>query len=68
MSFIPYGRQLIDEDDIQAVVDVLREPLITQGPQIEMFEQSLCQYTGARFAIALSSGTAALHLACRALE
>ncbi|MCP5206952.1 MAG: UDP-4-amino-4,6-dideoxy-N-acetyl-beta-L-altrosamine transaminase [Hahellaceae bacterium] len=67
MSFIPYGRQLIDEDDIQAVVDVLREPLITQGPQIEMFEQSLCQYTGARFAIALSSGTAALHLACRAL-
>ncbi|MCE5325941.1 MAG: UDP-4-amino-4,6-dideoxy-N-acetyl-beta-L-altrosamine transaminase [Planctomycetaceae bacterium] len=63
---IPYGRQLIDEDDIQAVVDVLRSEWITQGPGIEDFEAALCAATGAKYAVSVSSGTAALHVACLA--
>ena len=58
---IPYGRQRIDEDDIQAVVDVLRSDWLTQGPTIEQFEKSVAEYVGAENAIAFSSGTAALH-------
>lgn len=60
---IPYGKQLIDDDDIQAVVDVLRSSHLTQGPAVENFEKSVCEYTGAKFAVAVSNGTAALHLA-----
>jgi len=63
---IPYGRQSIDDDDIAAVVAVLRSDLITQGPTIEAFEDALCRLTGARFAVAMSSGTAALHGAAHA--
>jgi UDP-4-amino-4,6-dideoxy-N-acetyl-beta-L-altrosamine transaminase len=63
---IPYGRQLIDEADIEAVISVLRSDLITQGPSVTAFEEGLCVGTGARFAVAVSSGTAALHLACLA--
>lgn len=58
---IPYGRQCVDDDDIAAVVQVLRDDWLTQGPTIERFEASVCEYTGARFAVAFSSGTAALH-------
>ncbi len=58
---IPYGRQNISEDDIVAVVDVLRGDWITQGPTIERFEGSVADYIGAKYAIAFSSGTAALH-------
>ena len=58
---IPYGRQQIDEDDIQAVVDVLRGDWLTQGPAIEWFEKSVAEYVGAEHAITFSSGTAALH-------
>lgn len=58
---IPYGRQSIDEDDIEAVVAVLRGDMITQGPAIEEFEASLCASTGAAHAVAFSNGTAALH-------
>jgi perosamine synthetase len=61
---IPYGRQTIDKEDIDAVVEVLRSDWLTQGPKIEEFEQALCRYTGAKYAIVVSSGTAALHLAC----
>lgn len=61
---LPYGRQLVDEEDIAAVVEVLRGDWVTQGPMIEVFERAICAATGARYAIAVSSGTAALHIAC----
>ncbi|HWI06569.1 MAG TPA: UDP-4-amino-4,6-dideoxy-N-acetyl-beta-L-altrosamine transaminase [Solirubrobacteraceae bacterium] len=61
---LPYGRQLVDEEDIAAVVDVLRGDWLTQGPMIEEFESAICAATGATYAIAVSSGTAALHIAC----
>jgi len=64
---ISYGRQSLSEADIAEVVRVLRSDIITQGPVLERFEQALAAYCGARFAIAVSSGTAALHLACLAL-
>lgn len=63
---IPYGRQSLDDDDIAAVLSVLRSDWLTQGPAIEEFEQSLCDRTGARFAVAMSSGTTALHAAAHA--
>ena len=63
---IPYGRQTIDDDDIEAVVAVLRGEWLTQGPAIERFEQTVLDATGARHAIAFSNGTAALHAACAA--
>ncbi len=64
---IPYGRQSISEQDIQAVVDVLRSEWITQGPKVPAFEDMLSAYCGARHGVAVNSGTSALHLACRAL-
>lgn len=63
---IPYGRHHLDEEDIQAVVEVLRSGLLTQGLAVEAFEQAVAQYTGARYAVAVASGTAALHLAALA--
>ena len=65
-SFIPYGRQDINQKDIDAVVEVLRSDWITQGPAIEKFEQSIANYCGAKYAVAVSSATAALHIACLA--
>lgn len=61
-----YGRQCIEEDDIQAVVRVLKSDLITCGPQVEEFERELCEVTGAKYAVVVSNGTAALHLAAMA--
>ena len=63
-SFIPYGRQCIDEEDIQAVVEVLRSDFITTGPKNEELEKSITEFTGAKYAVTVSSGTAALHAAC----
>jgi UDP-4-amino-4,6-dideoxy-N-acetyl-beta-L-altrosamine transaminase len=63
---IPYGRQWVDDDDIAAVVEVLRGDWLTQGPHVGEFEEKLCEVTGARFAVAFSSGTAALHAAAHA--
>jgi UDP-4-amino-4,6-dideoxy-N-acetyl-beta-L-altrosamine transaminase len=63
---IPYGKHHIDEDDIQAVVDVLRSGVLTQGPAVEAFERAIADYVGAKYAVAVSSGTAALHLAALA--
>lgn len=63
---IPYGKHHIDEEDIQAVVDVLRSGTLTQGPAIEAFEQAVADYVGVRYAVAVSSGTAALHLSALA--
>ncbi|MEX1109502.1 MAG: UDP-4-amino-4,6-dideoxy-N-acetyl-beta-L-altrosamine transaminase [Dongiaceae bacterium] len=68
MSAIPYARQSISEDDIEAVVKVLRSDWLTQGPEIARFEEAVAAYCGARHAIAVSNGTAALHLACLALD
>ncbi len=62
-SYIPYARQWIDEDDIQAVVEVLRSDWLTQGPKVREFEQAFAGYVGAKFAVAVTSGTAALHAA-----
>ncbi len=59
-----YGRQWIDEDDIKAVSDTLRSDYITCGPKVEELEKELARHTGAKYAIAVSSGTAALHCAC----
>ncbi len=66
MKNIPYGRQLIDKDDIRAAVEVLKSDWITQGPKIKEFEDALTRYCGAKYAVAVSSGTAALHIACLA--
>jgi perosamine synthetase len=60
---IPYGKHHIDEEDIQAVVNVLKSGVLTQGPAVEAFEQAIASYVGAKYAIAVSSATAALHLA-----
>lgn len=65
-TVIPYGRQNIDEDDIKAVVEVMRSRNLTQGPKIEEFESTLCSITGTTFAVAVNSGTSALHIACLA--
>ncbi|MDA1091640.1 MAG: UDP-4-amino-4,6-dideoxy-N-acetyl-beta-L-altrosamine transaminase [Proteobacteria bacterium] len=67
-SLLPYARQLIDDDDIAAVADVLRSDFLTTGPATRAFEEKLCDVTGAPFAVACSSGTAALHLAALALD
>ncbi len=63
---IPYGRQSIDEDDIQAVVEVLRSDFLTTGPVVGEFEKAVAEHTGAKYAVAVSNGTAALHAACYA--
>lgn len=66
-SPLPYGRHVISEADITAVVTVLRSPWLTQGPAVPAFEQALTQRVGARHAVAVNSATSALHLACLAL-
>ncbi len=63
-SKIYYGRQWIGEDDINAAVNVLRGDLITTGPKVDELERDLCRYTGAKYAVAVNSGTSALHCAC----
>lgn len=62
--YIPYGKQSINEEDINAVLDVLRSDFLTTGPKIEEFEQLVKDYVGADYAVAISNGTAALHAAC----
>jgi len=62
-KIIPYGRQWIDEKDIQEVIKVLRSDWITQGPKVEEFEKAVARYCGTKYALAVSSGTAALHIA-----
>jgi len=65
---IPYARQNVSEEDVAAVVAVLRSDFLTQGPAIERFEQRVAEVCGARHAVAVSSATAGLHLACLALD
>ena len=67
MGFVPYGRQDIQQEDIDAVVEVLRSDFLTQGPKVPAFEKALADYAGARYALAANSATSSLHLACLAL-
>jgi UDP-4-amino-4,6-dideoxy-N-acetyl-beta-L-altrosamine transaminase len=65
---IPYGRQLIDDDDIAEVISTLKSDFLTQGPKVVEFEKVLCEYTGAKYCVAVANGTAALHIAVNALD
>lgn len=67
-SLLPYGRQTIDDDDIAAVVEVLRSDWLTTGPKVAEFEAAFAEFTGAKEAVAVSNGTAALHAAIFALD
>jgi perosamine synthetase len=67
MRMIPYGRQSIDEQDVAAVCSVLRSDWLTTGPKVAEFEQAVADYVGAKYAVAVSSGTAALHAAMYAI-
>ncbi|MGQ9846632.1 MAG: UDP-4-amino-4,6-dideoxy-N-acetyl-beta-L-altrosamine transaminase [Bacteroidales bacterium] len=67
INHIPYGRQHITEEDIASVIEVLKSDFLTQGPTIEQFEKAFAQYIGSKYAVAVSNGTAALHLAALAL-
>lgn len=64
---IPYGKQEITTQDIEAVIDVLKSDFLTQGPQVPAFEKSLMDFTGANHALAVNSATSALHISCLAL-
>ncbi|WML32754.1 UDP-4-amino-4,6-dideoxy-N-acetyl-beta-L-altrosamine transaminase [Clostridium sp. OS1-26] len=64
--YIPYGRQYIDEEDIQAVVEVLKSDFLTTGPKIHEFEKKVADYVGCKYAVCIGTGTAALHAACYA--
>ena len=66
-QYIPYGRQHIDQNDIDAVIDVLKSDYLTQGPKVPEFESKVCKLTNAEFACAVNSATSALHIACLAL-
>lgn len=63
-TLLPYGHQWIDDEDINAVAEVLKSDWITQGPKIDEFESKVAEYCGAKYAVAVSNGTAALHAAC----
>ncbi len=63
MNFIPYGKQFIDDEDIQSVIETLKSDFLTTGPKIEAFENEIATYCGAKYCVAVSNGTAALHLA-----
>ncbi|MDR0801812.1 UDP-4-amino-4,6-dideoxy-N-acetyl-beta-L-altrosamine transaminase [Fluviicola sp.] len=67
-TIIPYGKQEITPEDIQSVVEALQSDFLTQGPKIIAFEQQFAQYTGSQYAVAVSNGTAALHLAVMSLN
>lgn len=66
MKRIPYGKQTIDKEDAESVLKVLESDFLTTGPRVEEFERKVVEYVGAKYAVAVSSGTAALHLACLA--
>ena len=68
MKAIPYGRQAITQEDIGAVVNVLKSDYLTQGPAVSEFEIAFAKYIGVKYAIAVANGTAALHLCTLALN
>ena len=61
IKFLPYGKQHIDENDIEEVIKVLKSDFITQGPKIGEFEDRLADYSGSKYAVTFNSGTSALH-------
>ncbi len=63
MAFIPYGKQSINKKDIKAVIKTLKSDFLTTGPKVKEFEYKICEYTDAKYCVAVSNGTAALHLA-----
>ncbi|MFC1911842.1 UDP-4-amino-4,6-dideoxy-N-acetyl-beta-L-altrosamine transaminase [Chloroflexota bacterium] len=63
-KLLPYGRQCLDDEDIKSVIEVLKTDWITTGPKVAEFEEKIARYCGAKYAVAVSSGTAALHTAC----
>ena len=65
-EIIPYGKHFLDEEDIEAVVEVLRTKNLTQGEEVDKFEEAVAKYVGAKYAVAVSSWTAGLHIACLA--
>ena len=67
-SNIPYGRQHINKDDINALIDVLKSDFLTQGPIVGKFEQAVCEYCNVKYGVATNSATSALHIACLALN
>ncbi len=67
MNFIPYGKQTISEDDINSVIEVLKSDFLTTGPKVKEFEEKIAFYCGAKYCVAVSNGTAALHLASMVL-
>ncbi len=67
MAFIPYGKQWTDEPDVQAVAETLESDYLTTGPKVAEFEKAIAGYCGAKYAVAVSNGTAALHIASLAL-
>ncbi len=68
MKYLSYGKQWINEADIQAVVDVLKSDYLTQGPKVKEFEDKICSITGAKYCVTVANGTAALHLAVASLK
>ena len=66
-SYIPYGRQDVTQEDIDAVIDVLRSDFLTQGPSVPIFEKAIADYCGVGYGVAVNSATSALHLACLSL-
>jgi UDP-4-amino-4,6-dideoxy-N-acetyl-beta-L-altrosamine transaminase len=68
MNVIPYGKHNITDEDIRAVVDVLKSDFLTQGPKVKEFEDAFAEYIGCKYAIAVANGTAALHLCTLALD
>lgn len=68
MEAIPYGRQHITDEDIQAVIETLKSDYLTQGPRVSEFEEAFADYIGSKYAVAISNGTAALHLCTLALN
>ena len=65
---IPYGRQNITEEDIEVVIETLKSDYLTQGPRIAEFEESFAAYVESKYAVAVSNGTAALHLCAMSLN
>ncbi|MDC3262018.1 UDP-4-amino-4,6-dideoxy-N-acetyl-beta-L-altrosamine transaminase [Candidatus Pseudothioglobus singularis] len=68
MKVIPYGKQDINQTDIDSVVSVLKSDFLTQGPQVPLFEKTVSEYCGVKYGVAVSNATAALHIACLALN
>lgn len=63
-SYLPYGKQVIGEDDVKSIIDIINSDYLTTGPTVTLFEEKVAQYVGAKYAVAVANGTAALHAAC----